>query len=81
VTYGVNCAPYLVLRVLKSIASDDCIKYESVREALERRTYVDDICVGADSEDGVFDLQSNLISILNKSGLELKNWTTNTFRY
>lgn len=69
VTYGVNCAPFLALRVLRSIASDDCGDCESVRHALERQTYVDDICVGADPEDQACELQSNLITVLGKSGL------------
>jgi len=38
VTYGVNCAPYLALRVLQSIASDDCTDSEWVRNALTRQT-------------------------------------------
>lgn len=78
VTYGVNCAPFLALRVLQSIASDDCDNFLLVRHALKYQTYVDDICVGADSEAQALELQSNLISVLSKSGLELKKWATNT---
>lgn len=78
VTYGVNCAPFLALRVLRSIASDDCGDCDSVRHALEHQTYVDDICVGADSVEQALELQSNLIAILKRSGLELKKWATNT---
>ncbi|KAL4153798.1 hypothetical protein QTP88_001631 [Uroleucon formosanum] len=78
VTYGVNCAPYLALRVLQSIASDDCIESEWVRNALTRQTYVDDICDGADTITDVLKLQSDLICVLNKSGLELKKWSSNT---
>lgn len=78
VTYGVNCAPYLALRVLRSIASEDCDRFDSVRQALESQTYVDDICVGADSEDEALKFQSDLITVLGKSGLELKKWATNT---
>lgn len=66
VTYGVNCAPYLALRVLQVIARDDCDSCEPVRNALIRQTYVDDICDGADTIDDVLKLQSNLISILKK---------------
>ncbi|KAL4141360.1 hypothetical protein QTP88_004012 [Uroleucon formosanum] len=74
VTYGINCAPYLAFRVLQSITSDDCIEFEWVRNALTRQTYVDDICDGAD----ILKLQSDLICVLNKSGLELKKWPSNT---
>ncbi|KAL4104118.1 hypothetical protein QTP88_019431 [Uroleucon formosanum] len=72
VTYGVNCAPYLALRVLQTIASDDCDNFEFVRNALTRQTYVDDICDGADTMPSVLKLQSDLISVIHKAGLELK---------
>lgn len=78
VTYGVNCAPYLALRVLQTIAQDDCDGYEWVRHALTYQTYVDDICYGADTIPEVLKLQSDLILVLNKSGLELKKWASNT---
>jgi len=78
VTYGVNCAPYLALRVLKVIASTDCDGFDRVRNALNYQTYVDDICVGADTIPDVLELQSDLISVLGRSGLELKKWASNT---
>ncbi|XP_025193649.1 uncharacterized protein LOC112593471 [Melanaphis sacchari] len=78
VTYSVNCAPFLALRVLHSIASNDCNNFASVRNALLCQTYVDDICTGADSVAEVLRLQTDLIHVLNKSGLELKKWASNT---
>jgi len=51
VTYGVNCAPYLALRVLKDLADNCCEELPDVKQALTHQTYVDDICVGADSTD------------------------------
>ncbi|KAL4153154.1 hypothetical protein QTP88_000987 [Uroleucon formosanum] len=77
VTYGLNCAPFLALRVLAAIADEDCVGHDAVRDALLRQTYVDDICVGADSVDDVLTLQRNLTSILSKSGLVLKKWSSN----
>jgi len=77
VTYGVNCAPYLAIRVLHQIAHSDCADFPSVRKALLFHTYVDDICVGADSEDAAVKLQSALITVLGRAGLELKKWSSN----
>ncbi|XP_050547407.1 uncharacterized protein LOC126909072 [Daktulosphaira vitifoliae] len=77
VTYGVNCAPYLALRTLKYIADHDCADFPLVRQALQYHTYVDDICFGADSVIGVRQLQKDLISVLNKSGMDLKKWSSN----
>uniref|UniRef100_A0A2S2R014 Uncharacterized protein n=1 Tax=Sipha flava TaxID=143950 RepID=A0A2S2R014_9HEMI len=77
VTYGVNCSPFLAIRVLHQIADMECDGFPFVREALLFHTYVDDICVGADSEAAAIQLQSDLITILRHSGMELKKWTSN----
>jgi len=78
VTYGVNSAPYLALRVLRYIAETDCENFPDVKGALRHQTYMDDICVGAESLEAAKTLQSNLISTLARSGLELKKWASNT---
>lgn len=78
VTYGVNCSPYLAMRVLQSIADNDCVEFPAVREALLTQTYVDDVCSGADTEEEILQLQSALISVLQKAGFELKKWSSNS---
>ncbi|XP_015367520.1 PREDICTED: uncharacterized protein LOC107164278 [Diuraphis noxia] len=77
VTYGVNCAPYLAMRVIKSVAEQDCKDCPAVQYALLKQTYVDDICTGADSEKEVLELQSSIISIMAGAGFELKKWSSN----
>lgn len=77
VTYGTNCAPFLALRVLKSIALDDYADSDAVRDALLNLTYVDDICTGADSIVDTLRLQSVLITILGRAGMQLKKWSSN----
>lgn len=77
VTYGVNCAPYLALRVLQCIADQDCQNSPLVREALLSCTYVDDICVGGDTVKEAVALQTDLIRVLRRSGMELKKWASN----
>lgn len=41
VTYGTNCALFLALRVLKSIAVDNCAYSDAARDALLNQTYVE----------------------------------------
>jgi len=77
VTYGVNCSPFLALRVLRYIAEHDCCDFPSVREALLYNTYVDDICVGEDTREDVISLQKNLVYVLRRAGMELKKWASN----
>lgn len=78
VTYGVNCAPFLALRVLQDIAEQECINLPGVRNALQHQTYVDDICCGADSVPELLKLQSDLKDVLDRAGFELKKWSSNS---
>lgn len=77
VTYGVSCAPFLALRVLKDIAEHECCDYPHVQNALQHQTYVDDICVGADNVSDLLKLQSDLKTVLGRAGFELKKWSSN----
>jgi len=72
VTYRVNSAPYLALRVLRYIADSECADQPDVKGALYNQTYMDNICVGAESLEAVKVLQLNLIKILARSGLQLR---------
>ncbi|XP_025417938.1 uncharacterized protein LOC112688790 [Sipha flava] len=78
VTYGVNCAPFLALRVLRAIADIDGPSFPRVRDALCHQTYVDDICYGADTITDAVAVQSELNSVLARSGFELRKWSSNT---
>jgi hypothetical protein len=78
VTYGVNNAPYLALRVLQYIADTECEELPDVQRVLRNQTYMDDICVGAESLEAAQALQTHLIRLLGQSGLELKKWASNS---
>lgn len=41
-------------------------------------TYIDDICIGADTKEDSVILQSNLITVLRQASLKLKKWLSNT---
>lgn len=77
VTYELNCAPYLALRVLRHIADTECSDLLYVQRALRSQTYMDDICVGAESLEAAQNFLSNLIDTLARSGLQLKKWASN----
>ncbi|XP_025420515.1 uncharacterized protein LOC112690672 [Sipha flava] len=79
VTYGVNYAPFLALRVLRAIADSDGVSFPCDRDALRYQTYVNKrICYGADTITDTVVVQSELKSILARSGLELCKWSSNT---
>jgi len=78
VTYGLNCAPYLALRVLKDFADNCCEWSPGVKYALTSQTYVDGICVVADSIVQLLTLKSGLERVLGTAKFELKKWSSNT---
>jgi len=78
VTYGVGTAPYLALRILKEIAVVHSQQYPLVQAALLYQTYMDNICMGANSIKDALTLQRDLISFLGQFGLELKKWASNS---
>ncbi|XP_029345818.1 uncharacterized protein LOC103309127 [Acyrthosiphon pisum] len=57
-----------------------CINLNSVQDGLRYQTYVDDICLGADTEELLSKLQSELKAVLGRSALELKKWSSNSRR-
>jgi len=78
VTYGVNSAPFLALRVLHDIADRCCTQSPSVQKALRLQTYMDDICTGAETLVEAQKLQRSLIKTLADHGFELKKWSSNS---
>ncbi|XP_060846073.1 uncharacterized protein LOC132925721 [Rhopalosiphum padi] len=78
VTYGVNSAPFLALRVLHDIADRYGTQSPSVQKALRLQTYMDDICTGAATLDEARELKHNLVKTLENHGFELKKWSSST---
>uniref|UniRef100_A0A2S2PC00 Uncharacterized protein n=1 Tax=Schizaphis graminum TaxID=13262 RepID=A0A2S2PC00_SCHGA len=78
VTYGVNSAPFLALRVLHDIADRCDPSLSSVQTAIRLQTYMDDICTGADTLDEALRLQQSLVKTLMSHGFELRKWSSNT---
>lgn len=78
VTYGVNSAPFLALRVLHDIADRCDTSLKAVQMALRFQTYMDDICTGAETLDEALRLQQDLVKTLMSYGFELKKWSSNT---
>ncbi|XP_041565712.1 uncharacterized protein LOC121467673 [Drosophila elegans] len=73
VSFGVNCAPYLAIRVLQQLATDVQHSHPKASDVIRHFLYVDDILAGADSkEDARLSIQE-----LNSAGFPLRKWTSN----
>lgn len=77
VTYGVASSPYIALRTLKQLSSDEAMAFPSAVSVLRSETYVDDILSGGDSLEEARGLQDELISLLRRGGFELRKWSSN----
>jgi len=75
VTYGLNCALFLALHVLNDLSDEECVGLTKLYDALTYQTYVDDICVEADSVNDLKKLQTNL-RMWSRAGLEFKIWSS-----
>src|ERR1700712_945873 len=76
VVYGLSPSPYLALRTIKQLISDEGDSFPLAVHALQKNTFVDDIACGANSIKGTLLLQEQLISLLRKGGFELRKWSS-----
>lgn len=73
VTYSLTCAPYLALRVLQQLASDEEKNFPQATSILRKDTYVDDILSGADFPQDAQDKATQLNRLLMASGSGYKS--------
>ncbi|XP_063985390.1 uncharacterized protein LOC135166760 [Diachasmimorpha longicaudata] len=77
VTYGLNCSPWLSLRVLQQLADDEGHRFPVAVEAITRGRYVDDIYGGSDSEEGLKEIAVQLQGLCKAGGFDLQKWSSN----
>lgn len=78
ITYGLNCAPYLAIRCLHELDKQEGQRFPCAKGVLTHSTYVDDIVLGADSEEQLLRRKIDLIGLLRSASCELKKWTSNS---
>lgn len=76
VTYGLACAPFLAIRFLRQLATDEEERYSLGAAVLRCNVYVDDILMGADTLTEALDLQHQVIQICKAGGFPLKKSST-----
>ncbi|XP_051157988.1 uncharacterized protein LOC127279591 [Leptopilina boulardi] len=76
-TYGMSCSPYLALRTMQQLATDEEASFPDAARIIRKNTHVDDVFSGADDEASAAQLKSQLISMLLTAGFHLKKWISN----
>lgn len=77
VTYGTSCAPYLAIRTLRQLATDEEHRFPQAAAVVRQQTYVDDIFAGADDVESAHRLRDELQALLRAGGFELRKWSSN----
>ncbi|XP_050444020.1 uncharacterized protein LOC126847685 [Adelges cooleyi] len=78
VTFGQKSSPFLAIRTLHQLATDEAVNEPLVQTVVKRDLYVDDIATGAESEEAAIDLQKKLENTFAKGHFELRKWSSNS---
>jgi len=78
VTYGLNCAPYLAIRSLHELDRLEGHRFPLAKDVLTRAAYVDDIVVGADTEELLLRRKNDIVDLLRSGACTLSKWTSNS---
>ncbi|XP_055856003.1 uncharacterized protein LOC129919178 [Episyrphus balteatus] len=78
VTYGLNCSPYVTIKVLHTLADDEEADIPQAAKVLRESFYMDDCLHGTDSVETAQQLQTELQQLLQRGGFMLRKWNSNS---
>ncbi|XP_032690685.1 uncharacterized protein LOC116853650 [Odontomachus brunneus] len=78
VTYGLTCAPFLALCVIKQLVADEGSSFFLAIPVLRDSLYVDDVLFGDDDESHVRQIHHQVVSLFRQGRFELRKWTSNS---
>ncbi|XP_076231248.1 uncharacterized protein LOC143177269 [Calliopsis andreniformis] len=77
VTFGLSSAPFLAIRCLHQLADDERNSCPKAASILKQDLYVDDLLTGASSYDEALGLRNEIIDLLQRGGLNIRQWVSN----
>ncbi|XP_066600697.1 uncharacterized protein [Prorops nasuta] len=75
--FGISSSPYLAIRTIKKLATDESSTYPRAAEILKGHLYVDDLLTGARTIEEARSLRDELISLLERGGFAIRQWASN----
>ncbi|GBM98304.1 hypothetical protein AVEN_7677-1 [Araneus ventricosus] len=78
ITYGTACAPFYAIRTVKQLAIDESSEFPLASEIALRDIYMDDGITGTNDVKTAQILQTQLIDMFAKGGMNLHKWTSNS---
>lgn len=80
VTFGLSPAPFLATRCLHQLAEEEKANYPATAGIIKRDLNVDDLLTGAQTFDDAFRLRNDIDALLQRGGLNLRQWASNELR-
>ncbi|XP_043258558.1 uncharacterized protein LOC122400888 [Colletes gigas] len=77
VTFGLTSAPYLATRCLQQLATDEQMEFPIASLVIKRDMYVDDLLTGANTIEEANELQTQILGMLQRGGLNIRQWASN----
>ncbi|XP_053946180.1 uncharacterized protein LOC128855352 [Anastrepha ludens] len=81
VTYGLNCSPYLTIKVLHTLATDEEHDFPAASKILTESFYMDDCLHGAATVEDALNIQRQLQQLLQRGGFNLRKWMSNSTEF
>ncbi|XP_025158005.1 uncharacterized protein LOC112589336 [Harpegnathos saltator] len=78
VTYGMACAPFLALRVIRQLVEDEGSRFPLAVSLLRNNIYVDDLLFGDGSRDRLLQVRRQLDALFQCGGFQLRKWASNS---
>jgi len=78
--FGVASSPFLAIRIVKKLASDERHRYPRAAEILENHLYVDDLLTGAETINKVREIRDEITALLARGGFAIRQWASNDER-
>lgn len=78
VTFGISASPFLALRTIQQLATDEAQNFPSASATVLRDMYVDDLVSSVEDVTQARQLFQDLIWLFNSGGFQLVKWSTNS---
>ncbi|KAJ0169458.1 hypothetical protein K1T71_015045 [Dendrolimus kikuchii] len=81
VTFGTAPAPYLAVKTLHQVATDEDNGKPAAAQAIKNNFFMDDWLDGADSSEEAIVLAQDVTNILQRGGFNLTKWSSNNIEF
>ena len=78
VTFGINCSPYVAIRVTWKAAEDAGVQFTEAAEAIKKKMYIDDMMDSEHTLEKAIERAKAVTKVLNDGDFKLDGWKSNS---